>query len=378
MKDEYMKKYCDEMDKIGLPEEADRKILSDLLRRHAEDKGETVKALKGNRRIAVAAVILVVISITAAACAAIYEIIIRSSQKDIRLGGVEAITVDIEGASYFALSADDAGAIYTITDSYEVLSEYNVIVWKSMDQGDTWEAVLQLPEEVERDCFLVAGDLREDEAGMEAGVMIAEENEDQKSGYMYRVYRVTEGSCTEYRMNEVYALAGDQSHLFQMKFVNDHIIAFLATEMCIFYDTDTQEVLRQLPYNMTMGCLSACGQFFLYGADIYSCLDAETLEEETPAEELQEFVRLMYEENDGEVFPPMQAQGDTIVCAAKHGIYEYRNGKTEQIRQLGVSGYAVNGLRPICKGRNGEYYICVSTDAGVSLLLIDGEKAEMK
>ena len=196
-----------------------------------------------------------------------------------------------------------------------------------------------------------------------------------------RVYQITTDSYTEYDMDEVYTCLGDRYGLFNVKYVNSHIIALTSPEQCVLYDIDTQKVVKSLPYDLTMTCLRTRDQFLIYGEKIYNCLNAETLEEQEPEEGLAEFVKMMYQKNGNDVMPPMDSWNDTIVCVTKRSIYEYKDGEIKQIREHSGAvnaGKAFNGLLPICKAGGGEYYVCTFSSMGMALWQIDGDKEEMK
>ncbi len=279
--------------------------------------------------------------------------------------------------------AGSANEVYVLTDNdYKgSLTDHHAVAWKSTDQGDTWEEILSQPDELNGESFLFAGDLREGETGIEAVVIIEERNSREEDGYVNRVYQVTEDSYTEYDMDEVYAQLGDQDHLWSVKYVNDHVIALAGTEEYLLYDIDTQKVIKSLPYSLDRGYLKIQDQLLLYGKEIYSCLNAETLEDQEPEEGLKEFVQMMYEKNDSQVLPPMYEWNDTIVCVTKAGIYEYADGEITQIRQLSDTvngGRAFNGLLPFCKVRDDEYYVCTLGENGMVLWQIEGSREEMK
>ena len=383
MPDKFIEKYRMQMDKITLSESADRKILDDLLKAEA-GKGEsyTKKPQKHIRAAAAAAAVIIAGSAAAAAGAAIHGIIIRSEKKESQLEDSGASTVNVGESYYYDLLAGDSGEIYALTDNdyYGELTEENTIVWKSTDQCDTWESVLCQPDNLNEESSLFAGDLREGPSGIEAVVMIQEDDPNGNGSYTNRVYQVSADSFAEYNMDEVYALLGSQDHLFNVKYVNDHVIALIAAETCLLYDTGTQEIIKELPYDLTMGCLLTQDQFLILGKEICTCLNADTLEEQSPDPGLQEFVRSMCANNG--VFPPMQAQGDTIICVTATGIYEYCAGETKQIRQLSSAAafgdYALNGLLPVCRGQENEYYVCIFGDAGMNLWKIDSNTEEMK
>lgn len=383
MTDEYMEKYRKQMDKVVLSEYADQKILDDLLKFDAR-KGEPYKkrAKRKMRTVMVAAMITIVCVATACTGVAIHKIIIKSNKAESQIEGVGSM-VNVGESYYYDLLAGSAGEIYALTDSdyNSTLTDYHAIAWKSTDQGDTWETVLFQPDELNEESGLFAGDLREGEAGIEAIVIIEEKDDKSEEGYVNRVYQITADSYVEYDMDEVYTRLGGQDNLIQVKYVNDHIVAMMGPEECLLYDTDTQEVVKSLPYDLSVACLRTQDQFLIYGKEIYSCLDVETLEEQEPEPELQEFVQMMYHENGDKIMPPMTALDDTIVCITKMNIYEYKDGETTLIRQHSGAvnnGDFLNGFWPICKARSGEYYICAFGQTGMSLWQIDGDGEEIK
>lgn len=381
MMDKYMNQYCKQMDEVKLSDAADQMILNDILKADARKGVSHGKRIKRNLSAAAIAVIVIIFSsATIFAGVMIHGTIVKSHKTEIEGFGTK---VDLGESYYYDLLAGDAGELYALTDSdYDgALTDYHAIVWKSTDQGDTWEAVLSQPDELNDESYLLAGDLWEEKSGIEATVIIQENDLKEEGIYTNRVYRVTADSYVEYDMDEVYALIGGQDHLFNVKYVNDCTIALVAGEKCLLYNTKTQKVEKELPYDLTMGCLLTQDQFLIYGREIYSCIDVNSLGDQEPEAGLQEFVQMMYEKNNREVFPPMQAQGDTVVCVTKMGIYEYQDGEITQIRQLSAKVNGVrtfNGLLPVCKGQEGEYYICTFFGSGMAIWQIDSEKEEMK
>lgn len=379
--DRYMELYRCQMNQVTLSREADQKILNDLLTAEKQAESFCRKQPKWTiRAVMIAAIIIIASAGATIAGIAIHGIIVRSTQTETPVENVGS-TVNIGPSYYFDLLAGDAGEIYALTseDSDSTLTDRHAIVWRSTDQCDTWESVLYLPDDLNEGSSLTAGDLRNDVSGIEAAVIIDEP--DTGGGYTTRIYQLTAETCTEYRMDDIYAHIGEQDYVFQIKYVNDHTIALAATETCLLYDTDTQKVVKELPWQLDSGTLNSGllltpEQFVIYGEEIYTCLDAETLEDQEPEEGLQEFVRTMYAKNERGGFPPMQTQGDTILCATRSGIYEYRDGKTTQTRFL--AGHEFSGLLPICRGQDGEYYICAFGDTGMILWQIDEDKEEIK
>lgn len=370
--DEYMKKYREQLDKVTLSDAADQAILDDLLKSDAKKGVLCMKRTKRNISAAMIAVtIIIASSVTVFAGVAIHRAIIKSTKVESRVEGF-GVTADVGESYYYDLLAGDAGGIYVLTDNdYDgALTDHHAIAWKSTDQGNTWEEVLSQPNGMNMEGYLIAGDLREGKTGIEAIVIMEEENDEAEEGCVNRVYRITADSYVEYDMDEVYAQLGGQENLWSVKYVNDHIIALAGMEDYLLYDVNTQKVVKNLPYDLTMGCLKTQNQFLLYGKEIYTCLDAETLEEQEPEEGLQEFVQMMYEKNNNEVLPPMAAWKDTVVCVTKAGIYEHKAGKINQIRQVSDTvnyGRVFNGLLPFCKTRDGEYYVCTFSGTGMSL-----------
>lgn len=382
MIDEYMNKYRGQMDKVTLSDSADQAILNELLK--ADSRKETSYKKRSKRNISaamVAAAIVIASSVTACAGVVIHRAIIQSNKEESQIEGVG--TVDVGESYYYDLLAGNTGELYALTDNdYDgALTDHHAVAWKSTDQGDTWEEILLQPNELHEESYLLAGDLREGEAGIEAVVIIEEKNGKAENSQINRVYQIKADSYVEYDMDEVYTQLGGQEHLWSVKYVNEHIIALVGIEECLLYDTNMQKVVKNLPYDLSMGCLKTQDQFLLYGKEIYCCVNVETLEEQEPEEGLREFVEMMYEKNQNEVFPPMAAWNDTVACVTKTGIYEYREGEITQIRWLSgsaVGGHAFNGLLPICKTRDGKYYVCTFSDTGMSLWQIDGDDEKMK
>lgn len=380
--DEYMKKYCEQMDKVTLSDSANQAILDEILQADVQKRVTHTKKAKRNMSAAMIAAILTIASSTVVACVAIHGAIIKSNKAESQVEGIGA-TVDVGKSYYYDLLAGDMGEVYVLTDNdyEEELSEHHAVVWKSTDQGDTWEAVLFQPDELSEKSYLYAGDLREGENGVEAIVIMEEDDGKSEDGHVNRVYQITANSYMEYDMDEVYTQLGDQEHLWSIKYVNNHVVALLGTEECLMYDINTQKVVKSLPYDLTMGCLKTKNQFLIYGKEIYRCLNAETLEEQEPEEGLQEFVQTMCEKNGNEIFPPMAAWNDTIVCVTRAAIYEYKNGEIIQTKQLSNAvneGRGFNGLLPVCKAQDGRYYVCTLSNTGMSLWQIDDNKEEIK
>lgn len=381
MMDEYMRRYREQMDQVRLSDAADQVILNDLLKDNVRKGAPYMKRTKRSMsKAAAAAAVVIVFSVTAAACAAVvHRAIINSNKAESQVEGTGAV-VDVGESSYYSLLAGNAGEVYVLTDNdcEGALTDHHAVAWKSTDQGETWEEILSQPDELNEESYLCAGDLREGEAGAEAVVIMEEMSGKAEEGYSERVYQITSDSYIEYDMEEVYNRLGDGEQIWDVKYVNDQIIALAgATGECLLYDVNTQKVVKSLPYDGTMGWLKTQDQFLIYGTEIYSCLNAETLEEEEPEQGLQDFVSMMFQKNNQVVLPPMAVWNDTVACVTKAGIYEYRDGEITQIRQLSnrvSNGYAFNGVLPFCRTKNGEYYVCIFSENGMSLWQIDGDE----
>lgn len=379
---EYIKKYCEQMDQVTLSDAADKAVLDELLKADSRKGVPYMKWTKRNLSAAMIAAIITMASVTAV-FAGVAGTIMKSNKSESKIEGVGA-KIDVGESYYFDILSGDSGEIYTLTSNHydSALTGHHVIAWKSMDQGDTWIEVLSQPDELSEESDLIAGDLRKGENGIEAVVIMSEMNDEEKNGQVNWVYQITSDSYVKYDMEEVFAELGAPEHLFNVKYVNNHTIALVGTEKCLLYDTNSQKIVKKLPYDLTMGCLKTLDQFLIYGQEIYSCLNAETLEEQEPEEGLREFVKMMLVKNSNIVLPPMAAWNDTIVCVTTSGIYEYKDGETTQTKQLSDkvnNGSFFNGLLPVCKAGDGEYYICAfQGDGEMSLWQITGDKEEMK
>ena len=92
--------------------------------------------------------------------------------------------------------------------------------------------------------------------------------------------------------------------MWNISFVNEHVISLAGGEECVLYDTDEQKIVKSLSYDSyTVGFLSMPKQFLVYGKEVAYCLNADTLEEQEADKSLQEFVASMYEKNGDTVFP---------------------------------------------------------------------------
>lgn len=290
---------------------------------------------------------------------------------DICEKGTITSNVSIEDAYYYDILADDSGDIYALTDS-SIEGDYEdecVMVWKSSDQGNTWEKLLYRPEGLTDDYESQAGALRIGEQGLEAYVVFTEYLDGAGDESVSRLFRITEKTCDELEAGAVFEMIGNL--MWNLNIVNDHVISLASGEQCVLYDTDKQEVLKSLTYDpYTVGFLPMQEQFLVYGQEIVYCLNAESLEEEEAEEGLKKFVSDMFKENDSSVMPPMYTDNDTVVCAVAEAVYEYRDGEKKEVLSIPytVNGEnPLNGIMPMCRGKDNTYFVSVFGDKGTEL-----------
>ena len=379
MMDEAMNKYKRQMDQVTLSEAADQRILKDLLEADAQKKVSYMgHARRSLSTAAMLGLVVLASSVTVLAGVIIHGTIIKSKKAEAPVEGVGA-HVDVGNSYYYDLFADTDGTLYALTDNDydQLLTTEHMLVWKSTDQADSWESVLAQPEELKEDAYISAGDLYKGNEGIEALVLFEQENSDDHARYLYQIRA---DGYEKIDLLDAFAEAGE--HLFNVKYVNDDVIALVGTEECFFYDMHTQSIVKTLPYDLDRGCLLTKDYFILYGQDIYSCVDRYTLEEKEPDSDLTAFVRTMFAYNDRSVFPQMEESDDTIVCVTKRGIYEYQEGVITKVKLLtGTAmddGRAYNGLMPMCKGQDGKYYVCKFSDYGMTLWQVDPDSEKMK
>ena len=290
---------------------------------------------------------------------------------DICEKGTITSNVSIEDAYYYDILADDSGDIYALTDS-SIEGDYEdecVMVWKSSDQGNTWEKLLYRPEGLTDAYESQAGALRIGEQGLEAYVVFTEYLDGAGDESVSRLFRITEKTCDELEAGAVFEMIGNL--MWNLNIVNDHVISLASGEQCVLYDTDKQEVLKSLTYDpYTVGFLPMQEQFLVYGQEIVYCLNVESLEEEEAEEGLKKFVSDMFKENDSSVMPPMYTDNDTVVCAVAEAVYEYRDGEKKEVLSVPytVNGEnPLNGIMPMCRGKDNTYFVSVFGDKGTEL-----------
>lgn len=380
---EYMKTYQHQMDQITLSAAADQRILSDLRQAAAQRTTPRRRKRIGNMRAAVIAAAILIAALGAVAVGAAVHAILVRAQKTASAVAEHVTAVSLGESYYYDLLGEETGTIYAMTDSDHDhdLTDQQVIVWRSTDQADSWESVFTLPDQLNEGSSLIEGDLWMGSSGIEAMIITDEPDPAADGAYHRRVYRIATDSCTEYNMDEVYARLGSQEHLYNVLYVNDHTIALAAADTCLLYDTETREIIKELPYNLTMGFLLTQNRFLIYGKEVYTCLNADTLQEQAPEPELLQFVQTVYEANGSDILPPMQGQDDSIICVTESGLYEYRNRETTQVRQLSraiYGGHPVNGLLPACRAGENDYYVCTFYTGGMVIWQISTDAEEMK
>lgn len=285
--------------------------------------------------------------------------------------------ISIDGAFYYDILEDSEGKLLAVTDNY-IIGENTgqpVIVWESSDKGETWKELICQPETVSQDSMLRSGAIREGKDGAEVFAVFEDQADDMEEGGGSHFLRITETGYEELKTGEEFQETG---LICEIAFVNDHVLALGGSEQCVFYDIEKQEVFKSLSYDyMSSGFLPMEEQFVVYGTELVSCLDAETLEEEEPEKGLELFVADMFEKNNSEVFSPMCSYGDTVISATADGIYEYRDGNT--VRSLTIpdtanSGKPFNAMFPMCKGKDNTYYVAGMPVQGTELLRIEEDK----
>ena len=294
--------------------------------------------------------------------------------------GVSSI-VSIKDAYYYSLLENDAGDIVAFANASSGIASEDApaVAWKSSDRGGTWEELLYQPEGLQDGCELQAGTLRVGEEGLEAFAVFSEPAEEAEER-VSRLFRITENACEEFEAGEAFEQLGDA--VWNVSFVNGHVVSLAGAEQCVLYDTKQQKAVKSLSYNSyEVGFLPMTKQFIVYGKKIVHCLNAETLEEEEADKSLQEFFAAMYQENGDEVFPPMCTYKDTIVCLTTEAVYEYKEGKT--VRALSVpemlnGGKCFNGMFPLCKGRDNAYYTSAIVEKQIDLIRIEEDKETEK
>lgn len=295
--------------------------------------------------------------------------------------GISTI-VSIEDTYYYDLLENEKGNICALTDNTinGDLKNEPVIVWESSNGGEKWEELLYQPEEIGKHSDILAGALKCGKEGTEVFVVFSEYKDGEQSS---RLYRITESYYKELNATEVFNRIGNM--VWNISFVNDHVISIASGEQCALYDIKKQEVLKCLAYDAyTVGFLTMPEQFLVYGKEVLYCLDVETLEEKQPEENLKTFITSVYDKNEsggGNVFPPMDMHGNVIVCATAGAIYEYRDERMVQVLSIPsvVNGRnCLNGMMPVCKGKDNSYYVSAFTAGKTELHRIEVDREVKK
>lgn len=285
-----------------------------------------------------------------------------------------ASVVSIEDAYYYNdLLTTDEGEVYALTDGTSEEGTDPVLVWKSTDQGENWEKVIKLPDTIYAGSFISAGALQEEEDKLNAYVVVSDSDDSTSDSGGNRLLWITEKGSEELNAGEVFEEIGGS--VWNISVVNDHVLSIAGIDKCVLYDITQQKELKSLSYDYgRAGFLSMKDQFIVYCDEIKYCLNAETLEEQEPEDGLEQFVEDMWEANDRDVFAPMKAWNDTVVCVTTKAIYEYRDGRT--VKALSVpdtvhGGTSFNGMSPICKGSQNTYYLSALSAGETTLWRIE-------
>lgn len=285
-----------------------------------------------------------------------------------------ASVVSIEDAYYYNdLLTTDEGEVYALTDGTSEEGTDPVLVWKSTDQGENWEKVIKLPDTIYAGSFISAGALQEEEDKLNAYVVVSDSDDSTSDSGGNWLLWITEKGSEELNAGEVFEEIGGS--VWKISVVNDHVLSIAGIDKCVLYDITQQKELKSLSYDYgRAGFLSMKDQFIVYCDEIKYCLNAETLEEQEPEDGLEQFVEDMWEANDRDVFAPMKAWNDTVVCVTTKAIYEYRDGRT--VKALSVpdtvhGGTSFNGMSPICKGSQNTYYLSALSAGETTLWRIE-------
>lgn len=281
------------------------------------------------------------------------------SMASVENGTGKATNVSLNGAYYHDVLETSQGDLYILTDGEAEDSDESGIIWKSTDRGETWEAAFEQPAEVSQDAYPIAGVLHENESGVEAFVVISDTAEDDENATQNRLFQITQKNTVELETGDVFEQL--DGNVWDVAVVNDHVLSFAGSEQCVLYDTDAQSVVKSLDYDYySAGMLSMKDQFIIYGDEIKYCLDADTLEDTEPSENLSAFIKNMWEKNDSEVFPPMDSYDDAIICMTSDAVYEFRDDREVNVISIPDTvhgGACFNGMFPVCKGSQNTYYL---------------------
>lgn len=281
-----------------------------------------------------------------------------------------ASVISIEDAYYYNdLLTTEAGEVYALTDGTSEDGTDPVLVWKSTDQGKNWEEVIKLPDTISTESYISTGALQVEKDDLSVFVVVSDLEDGTSDSGGSRLLRITEKGSEELKAGEVFEKLGGS--VWKISVVNDHVLSIAGIDKCVLYDITQQKELKSLSYDYgRAGFLSMKDQFIVYCDEIKYCLNAETLEEQEPEEGLEKFVEDMWEANAREVFAPMKAWNDTVVCVTRKAIYEYRDGRTVNVLSVPKTvhrGNSFNGMLPVCKGHQNTYYLSVFSAGNTTL-----------
>lgn len=285
-----------------------------------------------------------------------------------------ASVIDIKDATYYDLMTANTGDLYALAYDAEITNlNESTIIWKCSDRREKWEEAVRLQNDTLTDSYIMAGVLREEENGPEAFVVVSKLQETESDIGECRLLHVTKESSEVLNTGDLFEQL--ESGVWNVRVVNDHVLSIAGATQCVFYDTGQQKAVKSLSYDYcSVGFLPMKEQFIIYDNEIKYCLNAENLEEQEPEEGLKRFMTEMWKENGSDVFPPMKACGDSVICVTGKAIYEYQDGETVQVLTVPKSvrrGKFFNGMSPVCRDKNGIYYVNTLSSGETTLWRIE-------
>ena len=188
-----------------------------------------------------------------------------------------ASVINIEDAYYYNdLLTTDAGELYAMTDGTSEEGTDPVLVWKSTDQGKSWEKVIKLPDTISADSYISTGVLQKKNDELSAFVVVSDPEDGTSDSGVSRLLRITEKGSEELNTGDVFEKLGGSA--WRITVVNDHVLSIAGIDKCVLYDITQQKELKSLSYDYgRAGFLSMKDQFILYCDEIKYCLNADTL-----------------------------------------------------------------------------------------------------
>lgn len=296
------------------------------------------------------------------------------------VGLASVVSVGDDYYYYYDLLITDAGDLYALTEVFSEDGTDPVFVWKSSDRGENWEEVIPLPDTVSAESYITAGTLQEGTDGLDVFIAVLDSEDSASDSGGCRLLRLTEKESEELNVKDLIEKLG--GFVGNISAVNDHVLSIAGVEQCILYDVTQQKELKSLSYDYgSVGFLPMKDQFIVYGDEIKYCLNAETLEEQEPEDGLKKFVEDMWEANNREVYAPMEACNDTVMCVTTKAIYEYRDGRSVNVLSVPNTvhgGTSFNGIFPVCKGSQNTYYLSAYFAEGTTLWRIEPDPEETR